>query len=120
MCFRLFFFFLLLSEPLFAKIKPADVERAVTYPGAQTEKYLNDLARSDYHAYLAEYYKNREDAGFMALERFELALTRAIGDIRLAAYIKENKKRTKEALRIFHNWQAAFARAKVKNTLEKK
>jgi len=95
------------------------IKSATQYPGCQGEKLLNDLLRADYHAALSQYYMNREKAGFMALERFELALTRAIGDIRVVARIKDFKERQIEALKIFKNWQQAFARAMIKNTLEK-
>lgn len=84
------------------------------------EKTLNDLIRSDYHAALSLYYQNREQAGFMALERFELALGRGIGDIRELSSIKELDQRQKKALEAYESWNAAFKRAREKNTLEKK
>jgi hypothetical protein len=112
------FIFCFLSFPLLSRAdaKPSPVHHATQYPGCQTEKLLNDLLRGDYHAALSKYYRNREKAGFMALERFELALTRAIGDIRTVAYIKDLKERQVEALKISTNWRQAFERAMVKNT----
>jgi hypothetical protein len=76
---------------------------------------LNDLLRADYHAALSKYYRNREKGGFMALERFQLALTRAIGDIRTVAYMKDTTTRQAEALKISNNWPQAFERAMIKN-----
>jgi hypothetical protein len=103
-----------------AVVESSTIQQATQYPGCQTEKLLNDLLRADYHAALSKYYQHREKAGFMALERFELALTRAIGDIRTIAYIKDLKERQSEALKVSKNWQQAFERAMVKNTLDKK
>jgi len=88
---------------------------AAEHAGHQAEKKLKDLLRADYHTALGLYYLSREKAGFMALERFELALERALGDIREAAYIKEKEKRFEQLLTAFQNWQNAFYRARFRD-----
>ena len=121
--FMRYLYFLFFLSPMWclAQITPDQVVNAAQYPGQQAEKALNDLLMADYHAALSTYYLNREKAGFMALERFELALQRAIGDIRIAAYIKDIDKRASQVKETFQNWQAAFKRAQIRNIpLEKK
>lgn len=93
---------------------------ASQYSGGQMEKKMNDFLRSDYHEALSLYYANRDQGGFMALERFELALQRGVGDIREASSIKDKKLRQDKALEASLSWQQAFRRACEKNTLEKK
>jgi hypothetical protein len=110
-----FFCFLIFSTHAFSNIPPDQILSAVKYPGCQMEKKLNDLLRADYHEALALYYQNREQAGFMALERFELALQRGIGDIRELSFIKELDRRQQKSLEVAKNWQAAFKRAREKS-----
>lgn len=97
-----------------ALVTEAEIYGAVAYPGEAAEVKLKDLLRADYHQGKAHYYLNREKAGFMALERFDLALERGIGDIREVAYIKEDGVRTKRAVQIAMNWKNAFERAQHK------
>ncbi len=119
--FKAFTFFLLIiisasSSPAAAdRVNTEKIKNASLYSGPKTEKKLNDLLRSDYHQYLSEYYLKKETAGFMALERFELALTRAIGDIRILSEVKDLAKRQKLAIEAFNNWTAGFKRAQVSN-----
>jgi len=104
------------SSPAAAdRVNIENIKNASLYPGPKTEKKLNDLLRSDYHQYLSEYYIKKEQAGFMALERFELALTRAVGDIRILSEIKDLTKRQSLAVQAFNNWTAGFKRAQVSN-----
>ena len=94
---------LIVTEPM--------VTAAAEYPGAETERHLIDLARADFHAGQAVYYRDRSKSGFMALERFALGLDHAIGDIRVAAHITDDKTRFTEVVKTFQNWQQAFLRA---------
>lgn len=112
---KLFYLLLLLPYVALSHVDEPQIKNAVQYPGCQAEKELTDLLRADYHAHLSTYYQNREKAGFMALERFELALTRAIGDIRDLAYIKDTPLRLQKALDAYHNWTLAFKRAQIKS-----
>ena len=108
--------FLMLSlwSGAFAHVTEEEILKASRYAGAEAECTLNDLLKSDYHCFLSLYYKNKKEAGFMALERFNLALRRAIGDLRAAAHIKDSNLREREVLKAFHNWQQAFSIALVK------
>lgn len=94
------------------------VEEAAKYPGVETEQRLKDLLRSDYHTGQAKYYLNRHKNGFMALERFNLTLERAIGDIREAAYIKDDEARREKVHALFANWQQGLRRPLAKNQPE--
>lgn len=109
-----------ISLHIFCPMAAADItkdliQKSVLYPGPKTERKLNDLLRSDYHKHLSTYYLNKKEAGFMAQERFEMALTRAIGDIRVLSQIKETQKRQQLALEAFNNWTAGFKRAQISN-----
>lgn len=115
-----YFFYILFSTAALAQVEECHILESIQYPGQQAEKKLNDLLMADYHQALATYYQNRDKAGFMALERFELALQRAIGDIRMTVYIKDTNTRRSKVLEAFQNWRQAFKRAQIKNTLEKK
>lgn len=100
---------------VFGQVNVDNIKKASLYSGPKTEKKLNDLLRSDYYKYLSDYYLKKEEAGFMALERFDLALTRAIGDIRIVSEIKDTSQRQQLAIEAFNNWTAAFGRAQIKN-----
>ncbi len=94
-----------------ARVTPIEVQAAVRYHGPQTEERLNDLLKSDYHEAMSNYYFNRTNTGFVALERFDLALTRAIGDIRTVAYLPHPEERRARALHALTAWQRALQAA---------
>jgi hypothetical protein len=96
------------APPALGLITIEEIQLSAAYPGPQTEKKLKDLAKADYHYGKALYYKNQQKTGFIALERFELALERAIGDLREAAYILDESMRKAKVTQIFYNWQNAF------------
>lgn len=93
-----------------------DIAYAVQYAGAPAEKKMKDLLKADYHLAQAHYYRNREKAGFMALERFELAHDRALGDIRELIHIKDDLDRQQKALDAHRSWIGGFQRARFKDT----
>jgi alpha-mannosidase len=99
------------KEPFNTLSSPALIEGAVKYPGPQTEKKLKDLLKADFHYAQAFYYLNREKAGFMAHERFELAHDRAIGDIRELSKINDDDKRRAKAIEARTSWLGGFERA---------
>ena len=92
-------------------VTPEEISEAVRYPGAETERRLLDLLWADFYLAQAAYYKNKSQSGFMALERFHLALERAIGDIREVAHIPSDPDRSAAALKAHQNWHQAFLRA---------
>jgi hypothetical protein len=108
------------SCPSFSDVTKEMIKENAQYSGLKTEKKLNDLLRSDYYQQLSTYYLNKKDAGFMALERFELAFIRAIGDIRILSQEKDNTKRQELAIEAFNNWTTAFKRAQIKNFIPNK
>jgi|GEM_PF-2793909 len=104
------------SEPT-DLVTEAMVLAAVQYPGEECQRQLLYYVKSDYHGGLALYYAHPEKGGFMALERFDLALERAIGDIRELKNMKDDAARKEKAVLLFKNWKKAFERAPVAGEL---
>ncbi len=94
---------------------PERIKEAVEYSGVSAEKKMKDLLKADLHYAQALYYLNREKAGFMAQERFELAHDRAIADIRDLSLIKEDNARMQKALEARQSWLGGFKRAQFKD-----
>lgn len=103
------------SSVIMGEVTKSEVIEAVRHAGAETERRLLDLLMSDFYAGLSAYYKNKGQNGFMALERFQFALERAIGDIRETAHLVDDKERHAAVLKIHQNWQQAFGRAPLPN-----
>lgn len=91
------------------------IQKAVQYAGKQAEKKLKDLLKADFHYAQALYYLDREKAGFMAQERFQLAHDHAIADIRELSTISDDAKRLKKALAARDSWLGGFKRARFKD-----
>lgn len=91
------------------------IQKAVQYAGKQAEKKLKDLLKADFHYAQALYYLDREKAGFMAQERFQLAHDHAIADIRELSSVSDDTERLKKALSARESWLGGFKRARFKD-----